>query len=133
MPIEIVETIVFSTIGLLIVLNVILNINYYKNDTINVVIKNWSYNRYFFITFLWGVFGGHFFLGSKEPIIENWIIPPVLLALIVIGMIIYGKKLPKGYVVSTKTQVALLVAGLLFGHFLWSQRHEESIDFIINL
>lgn len=68
MPIEIVETIVFSTIGLLIVLNVILNINYYKNDTINVVIKNWSYNRYFFITFLWGVFGGHFFLDLKSQL-----------------------------------------------------------------
>lgn len=62
MSIKTVEIIVFSIIGLLILLNLLLNINKYKNDTINVVIKNWSHNKYFFITFVWGgVFGGHFF------------------------------------------------------------------------
>jgi len=118
MRIEIVEIIVFSTIGLLIALNIILNLNRYKNDTINVLIKNWSYNKYFFITFLWGVFGGHFFLGTKEPIhtifIDHWEIPPILLAVIVIIMILYGRKLPENYVVSTRNQIILISSGLLF-------------------
>ncbi|RAJ16842.1 hypothetical protein [Olleya aquimaris] len=137
MPLKTVEIIVFSSIGLLFLLNVILNINRYKNDTINVLIKNWSLNKYFFITFLWGVFGGHFFLGTKAPIhpifTEHWEIPPILLAVIVVAMIIYGKKLPKDFVVSTKYQIALVLSGLLFGHFLWSQRHEEFINFTLNV
>lgn len=137
MRLELVEIIVFSTIGLLIVLNAILNINRFRDDTINVVIKNWSLNKYFFITFLWGVFGGHFFLGTKEPIhsifIEHWEIPPILLAVIVVIMILYGRKLPKNYVVKMRTQIILLISGLLFGHFLWSQRHEDLIDFTLNL
>ncbi|AXO79847.1 hypothetical protein DZC78_05405 [Olleya aquimaris] len=136
MSITTVEIIVFSTIGLLILLNTILNINYYKNDTINVVIKNWSYNKYFFIPFLWGVFGGHFFLGSKKPVLDifitHWEIPPIVLAVIVIIMIIYGRKLPKDYIIKTKYQIILLVSGLLFGHFIWSQRHEEFIQFTLN-
>lgn len=136
MSITTVEIIVFSTIGLLILLNTILNINYYKNDTINVVIKNWSYNKYFFIPFLWGVFGGHFFLGSKKPVLDifitHWEIPPIVLAVIVIIMIIYGRKLPKVYIIKTKYQIILLVSGLLFGHFIWSQRHEEFIQFTLN-
>ncbi len=137
MRIEVVEIIVFSSIGLLIVLNAILNVNQYKNDTINVVIKNWSYNKYFFITFIWGVFGGHFFLGTKEPIhtifVDYWAISPILLAVIVIIMILYGRKLPKDYIVSTRHQIILITSGLLFGHFLWSQRHEEFINFTSNL
>ncbi len=136
MSIKTVEIIVFSTIGLLIILNAILNINRYKNDTINVVIKNWSYNKYFFITFLWGVFGGHFFLGSKKPILDifitHWEIPPILLAIIVILMILYGRKLAKDFIIKTEYQILLLVTGLLFGHFIWSQRHEQLIDFTLN-
>lgn len=136
MSIKTVEIIVFSIIGLLIALNAVLNINRYKNDTINVVIKNWSYNKYFFITFLWGVFGGHFFLGSKKPILDifitRWEIPPILLAIIVIIMILYGRKLAKDFVIKTKYQVLLLITGLLFGHFIWSQRHEQLIDFTLN-
>ncbi|WP_452220528.1 hypothetical protein [Lacinutrix salivirga] len=133
MPIETVEIIVFSTLGLLIVLNAILNINHYKNDTINVLIKNWSFNKYFFITFLWGVLGGHFFLGTAKPILEifktHWEIPPIILVLIVLVMMFYGRKLDKDFVIDTKYQIILLLSGLLFGHFIWSQRHEELINF----
>ena len=136
MSIKTVEIIVFTTIGLLILLNLLLNINKYKNDTINVVIKNWSHNKYFFITFVWGVFGGHFFLGSKKPVLDlfitHWEIPPIALVLIVIIMIIYGRKLPKDLIIKTKHQVLLLISGLLFGHFIWSQRHEEYINFALN-
>ena len=137
MRIEVVEIIVFSTIALFIVLNIILNINKYKNDTINVVIKNWSLHNYYFITFLWGVFGGHFFLGTKEPIhsifLDHWEIPPILLAVIVIIMLLHGRKLPKDYIVGIRNQITLILSGVLFGHFIWSQRHEEFIKFTLNI
>ena len=137
MSIEIVTIIVFSTIGLLVALNAILNVNRYKNDTINVLIKNWSFNKYYFITFLWGVLGAHFFLGTKEPIhsifVDHWEIPPILLAVIVILMILHGRKFPKDFVVSTRNQIILILSGLLFGHFIWSQRHEEFINFTQNI
>ncbi|WP_397363183.1 hypothetical protein [Olleya sp. R77988] len=136
MPLKTVTIIVFSTIGLLFLLNIILNVNKYKNDTINVLIKNWSFNKYFFITFLWGVLGGHFFLGTKAPIhpifVDRWEIPPILLAIIVIVMILIGRKLPKDFVLQTRYQIILLITGVMYGHFIWSQRHEEFINFALN-
>lgn len=59
--IKTVEHIVIGIIGCLIMLNIVLNFNRTKNDTVNVILKNWAYNKYFFITFFWGVLGGHFF------------------------------------------------------------------------
>ena len=39
------------------------------------------------------------------------------------------EKLPKDYIVGIRYQFILILSGLLFGHFIWSQRHEEFIKF----
>lgn len=128
--IKTVEHIVIGFIVFLILFNIYLNFNKVKNDTINVILKNWAFNRYFYITFFWGVLGGHFFLGSSNAAFgSNWWLPVALVAVIVFALVLIGKRLSKDFVLKRRYQMLLLIAGLLYGHFIWSQRHIPTIDF----
>jgi len=128
--IETVEHIVIAVIVFLILFNVYLNYNKIENDTINEILKNWAYNKYFFITFLWGVLGGHFFLGSPRPVFgSNWWLPVILVIIIGIILIFLGNKLERTDVLKRRYQLLLLISGVLYGHFFWSQRHIPDISF----
>ena len=128
--IEIVEHIVIAVIIFLILFNIYLNYNKIENDTINEILKNWAYGKYFFITFIWGVFGGHFFLGSPRPVFgSNWWMPVVLVIILVILLIFIGNKLERSDVLKRRYQLLLLISGVLYGHFFWSQRHIPDISF----
>ena len=130
LDIKIVEHIVLGIIGFLILFNIYLNFNKIENDTVNVILKNWAYKEYFFITFVWGVLGGHFFLGSQRPVFgSNWYMPVVLVVLLVLILIYVGKKVKIKPKVKRRYQFILLVAGLLYGHFFWSQRHIPEVEF----
>jgi hypothetical protein len=130
LDIKTVEYIVLGVIGFLILFNVYLNFNKIKNDTVNVVLKNWANSKYFFITFIWGVLGGHFFLGTTTPVFgSNWWLPVVLVIILVAILVIIGKRLTKGFVIKRQYQLLLLIAGLLYGHFFWSQRHIPQVEF----
>ncbi len=48
-------------------------------------------------------------------------------------MILHGRKLSKDYIVGIRNQIILILSGVLFGHFIWSQRHEEFIKFTLNI
>lgn len=130
LDIKTVEYIVLGVIGFLILFNVYLNFNKIKNDTVNVILKNWAYSKYFFITFIWGVLGGHFFLGTTTPVFgNNWWLPVVLVIILVAFLVIIGKRLNKDFRIKRRYQLLLLIAGLLYGHFFWSQRHIPQIEF----
>ena len=125
-----VEHIVIAVVGFLILFNVYLNFNKIENDTINVILKNWAYNKYFFITFFWGVLGGHFFLGSHQPVFgSNWWIPVVLVIIFVFFLIFLGRQLDKTVIMKRRYQLLLLIIGVFYGHFFWSQRHIPDISF----
>ncbi len=126
----VVQYVVAGTIGILILGNFILSNNEVLNDTINYILKTWAYGRYFFITFAWGVLGGHFFLGTKTPVFgDNWWLP-VVLVILILGILFYiGKKQSKSFIMDRKLQLLLLVFGVLYGHFFWSQRHLDEITF----
>lgn len=128
--IETVEHIVIAVIIFLILFNIYLNYNKIENDTINEILKNWAYSRYFFITFIWGVLGGHFFLGSPRPIFgSNWWMPVVLVIILVIMLLFIGNKLEGAHILKRRYQLLLLISGVLYGHFFWSQRHIPDISF----
>ncbi|WP_298364822.1 hypothetical protein [uncultured Lutibacter sp.] len=128
--IKTVEYILIAIIGFLVLFNIYLNFNKIENDTINVILKNWAYNKYFFITFIWGVLGGHFFLGTKSPLFgSNWWIPVVLVIVIVFILILIGKKFKSDFVLQQRYQLVLLITGLLYGHYIWSQRHIPEVVF----
>lgn len=130
LDIKTVEHIVLAIIGFLILFNIYLNFNRVENDTVNVILKNWAYKKYFFITFVWGVLGGHFFLGSSNPVFgSNWWIPVIVIIILIIGLIIIGKKTSIQPKVKRRYQFLLLLLGLMYGHFFWSQRHIPQIEF----
>jgi len=108
-------------IGAIVTLNLILILNAVKNDTVNNRLSLWANGKYFFITFLWGVLGGHFFLGSTKPLFCcNWWLPVVLIVVLA-GILLLLRNRIK---VKPYHQVILIFAGLVYGHFVWSQRHE---------
>ncbi len=112
----------------IVVLNVILNYNQTKNDTVNNILVKWSNGRFFFITFLFGVLGGHFFLGSEKPLFgSNWWLPVVAIIIISAVLFFIGKRKPETFRIKREYQILLLVTGLMYGHFVWSQRHEAQV------
>lgn len=121
---KLVWTIVLVCIGIIVLLNALLNLNTVKNDTVNNRLSFWANGKYFFITFLWGVLGGHFFMGTVKPLFCcNWWLPVLLLIIICVVLILLKNKIkPKPYL-----QAFLLIFGLLYGHIIWSQRHEATI------
>jgi hypothetical protein len=125
-----VEHIIIGIVGFLVLFNIYLNFNNIKNDTVNVILKKWAYNKYFFITFFWGVLGGHFFLGTRVPVFgSNWWMPVTLVIAIAITLILIGRKFDRNFILKLPYQALLLVLGVLYGHFIWSQRHIPNIDF----
>ena len=125
-----VQYLVSGTIIFLVLCNVVLSFNDIQDDTINFIIKKWAYSKYFFLTFAWGILGGHFFLGTKIPLFgDNWWLPVVLVVLVLVILFFIGKKQDDAFVMESKTQVLLLVLGVLYGHFFWSQRHLPEITF----
>lgn len=121
---EVVWVIVLVCIGIIVLLNLILNLNTVKNDTVNNRLSLWANGKYFFITFFWGVLGGHFFLGSAKPLFCcNWWLPVVLLVVIAGILLLLRNKIK----MKPQYQAILLVLGLVYGHFVWSQRHEDAL------
>ncbi len=115
-----VEKVLLWIAGLLIAFDIYLYIN--KDDwsrTISHVIKGWINDRFFFVTFLWGVLAGHFFLGAKNPPIDNntWSLVIVLSLGLLLFLIGYFFKITK---LSGKYQLGLLLFGMIIGHFFWS-------------
>lgn len=114
----IIEKVLLWTICLLIVFDIYLYLNKAKGDTISYILKSWVYDKYFFITFLWGVLAGHFFLGTSDSLFEEpiWgllIVLEITLILFIFGMFCKIKIKPL-------VQALLLIFGVLIGHFFWS-------------
>ena len=121
---ELVWVIVQVCIGIIVVLNLILNLNTVKNDTVNNRLSIWANGPYFYISFFFGVLGGHFFLGSATPLFCcNWWLPVVLLVVITSILLLLRNKIK----IQPYHQVILIVLGLVYGHFVWSQRHETAV------
>jgi len=125
---KIVLYIVGFCLVIIMTLNFVLNYNHIKNDTVNNILVQWSNGRFFFITFLFGVLGGHFFLGSENPLFkDNWWLPVVLIIVLSGVLFFIGKRKPKDFKLKRHYQVILLITGLMYGHYVWSQRHESQV------
>lgn len=121
---KVVWTIVQVCMGIIILLNLVLNLNKVKNDTVNNRLSLWANGKYFFVTFFWGVLGGHFFLGSAKPLFCcNWWLPVALLVVIAGILLLLRNKIK----VKPYHQIIFIVCGLVYGHFVWSQRHEDTL------
>ena len=121
---QLVWTIVKVCIGIIVLLNLILNLNRVRNDTVNYRLNLWANGKYFFITFFFGVLGGHFFLGSPKPLFCCNVWLPVVLLVVIAGILLLLRNKIK---IKPYHQVILIVCGLIYGHFIWSQRHEPML------
>ena len=120
----IVAFVVSGTIGFLILFNVYLYFDHIRDNTINLLVKNWAYTKYFFLTFGWGVLGGHFFLGTKNPNLDFGTWKPVIIIVVLAGVVLaIGLKQKKPFLLKRRYQLLLLILGLLCGHFFWSLNH----------
>lgn len=125
-----VQIVIGITIIFLMLFNIYLYFNDEKDDTVNFIIKKWAYHKYFFLPMAWGILGGHFFLGSQVPILgPNAWAPVILVVILLLAILIVGLKQPKGFVMKPRIQFLLLIIGVLYGHFFWSQRHLDYFEF----
>ncbi len=123
----IVAIVTVSICVIFFILDIIMALNDVKNDRLNYIIHNESNNRAYFIPVLWGMIMGHLFFGkyfadsSKLPLGAERSI--ILLALVNIALIIIGQKFPLKTKHPSFIRIALLISGILYGHFFWSMNY----------
>ncbi len=115
----------------LFIVEIIAKLNDVPNDNVNIVIRNWAYGRFYFITFFCGVLAGHLFLGASIrwldcskvgipfecSIFDVLVVAAFSLLLLVTGLIFQKKRTSKTF------QVILFSIGLFIGHFVWSMNN----------
>lgn len=126
---KLIEGLLIGIVLVFVVIEIALNFNDDQGDTSNVILYDWSCGKFFFIPFCLGAIGGHLFLGTSVPILQNVIIlniPSSELSVIIL-FIICGVMTLIGYNYSfPKTKLfisAILALGILYGHFFWSMNH----------
>lgn len=137
-PTPTLDTLYFAVMGVialavitLFILEIAAKLNDVPNDNVNIIIREWAYNKFYFITFFFGVVAGHLFLGGTSRLIDCkklglamecgifdvLVVAGLSLLLLIIGLIFQKKRTSKTF------QVIIFVAGLLVGHFVWSMNH----------
>ena len=125
-PYFIVVIVLMSAMAILAVVDIVLALNDIETDNINHVLHDLSNKKFYFIPFFWGVLIGHLFLGSYTP----WInmnagiiaVATATLMIIIVGQIWPLKKEKPSF------RISLLVAGIAYGHFLWSMNFTECLS-----
>jgi hypothetical protein len=103
----------------MLILEAFLSFNNIKGDTISAILNNWAHGKSFFITLAWGIITGHFFLGSKAPLIKDNTMSVVIVALLAVTAALIGCSM-KWKKTSRLFQLAILITGIVIGHFAWS-------------
>jgi hypothetical protein len=103
----------------MLILEAFLSFNNIKGDTISAILNKWAYGKSFFITLAWGIITGHFFLGSKAPIIKDNTMSVVIVALLAVTAALIGCSM-KWKKTSRLFQLVMLITGMIIGHFAWS-------------
>lgn len=126
-----VMAVIALAVVVLFVVEISAKLNDVPNDNVNVIIREWSYNKFYFITFFIGVVAGHLFLGGTSRLVDckklgmNMecgifdviIVAGLSLILLATGLLFQKKRTTKTF------QVVIFTIGLLVGHFIWSMNH----------
>ena len=131
-PLDILYYTVIGVIGLAIVILFIIEIlaklNDTPNDNVNIIIREWAYGKFYFITFFFGIVASHLFLGTRIrwldcakynipidcKILDVLVIAGLSIILLIIGLIFQKTKTSKTF------QAILFGVGMVVGHFVWS-------------
>ena len=131
-----VEKVLLAVVGALIVFDIYLYFDHVAGNTISRILHDWVYrDSYFFIPYLWGVLGGHFFLGVENSPFQYYpngtlyslgIVLGSALIVLIFGIYIKRKeKLLLRKKILPLIQFTLLVLGAVIGHFFWSLKFYE--------
>jgi hypothetical protein len=122
-PNEIVTAIMITFAVLYLMFEIIFNLNDIDGDTSNIIILEWSRGKFFFIPFALGAICGHLFLGTRNSAFKmpNSMFAVLILFVLAVITIIIGHKFP--FKKSKNFLTALLLLGVLYGHFFWSMNY----------
>ena len=118
-----VVNIMIGLVAAYFIIELLLNLNDVDNDTSNILLLEWSKGKSFFIPFALGAIAGHLFLGTSNSAFKmsNGIFPVLIIFGLTIIMVIIGFKVK--FEKSRAFLTALLIAGVLYGHFFWSMNY----------
>lgn len=88
-------------------------------DTISAVLRQWS-REWPILAWLWGVLGGHWFLGYSEPLMsapDEYVLIWLTWCFFVLNVWVRAE----GVRLGTVGYFVVLLFGIIAGHFLWSQ------------
>lgn len=120
---------IILSVLVLYVVEILAKLNDIPNDNVNILIRNWAFGRYFFITFFFGIVSGHLFLGVPFRWFDcNLIISPfdcaifdvIVIAILNLILLLIGVLFKVSS--SRKYQMTLFFLGLLAGHIIWSMK-----------
>lgn len=127
---HIVAGITLGLVSMIALLDLIMAFNKVPNDRLNFILHNESNHKGYFIPLLWGMVVGHLFLGKYYPSEADLPIEPgtAVIVLAVINLVVMGigYKYPLKSKHPTFVLMALLIAGILYGHFFWSMNYIQS-------
>ncbi|GGD09048.1 hypothetical protein [Hyunsoonleella pacifica] len=124
----VVSAVIVLAVLILFALEIIAKLNNVPNDNVNELIRQWAYDKYYFITFCFGVISGHLFLG----ITYRWFdcqtlginldcgIFDVLVIAVLVSIFLISGLVSKFKTSNVFFHFLLLICGLFAGHFIWS-------------
>ncbi|NEQ69912.1 MAG: hypothetical protein F6K21_31345 [Symploca sp. SIO2D2] len=125
------EIFLFAIIGFIIIVDLVLALNGLEGDTISEVIKGWAYERFFVLSWIWGVLAGHFFLVRNTTITGDLHTSIVILLSLTLIFLMIGLAEPLAIsfieppisspLASVWLQLTMLILGTIAGHLLWPQ------------
>lgn len=93
------------------------NFNDEKEDNLNIILYRWS-EKYYFLTFIWGVVGGHLFFGSSKALISSYV-SIIVVSVVSVLILLSDHRIKHSGIKSYKKIISLLI-GFLFGHYIWT-------------
>lgn len=118
-------------IAALFLLELLASLNDIPGDNVNIIIRQYAMDKYFFITLFFGIVTGHLFLGTRTRVVDwmnlfqstwenrTWDMIFVIVAC-VIALILGQLKLFKTN--SKKFQLIVFSIGVSLGHYFWSMK-----------
>ena len=125
----VVAGVIVLSVLVLFIIEILAKLNKEPNDNVNELIRAWAYDKFYFITFAFGVIAGHLFLGITNrwfdcttlgfpdrfcSIFDVLVIAVLVLLVLATGLIFKYKSS------NTVFHFLLLSAGLIAGHIIWS-------------
>jgi uncharacterized BrkB/YihY/UPF0761 family membrane protein len=120
-------------IASLFLLELMASLNDIPGDNVNVIIRQYALDKYFFITMFFGICTGHLFLGTHDRVVDwsglfnsawgnrTWDMIFVIV-ICLICLLLGHLKLFSTQTKTKKFQLIVFSLGVTLGHYFWSMK-----------